>query len=243
MHLALSEAASYFDVPESRLRRWIRTRGLPVHRIDERLYCNAIELWEWALETRVPVSKELLQVARRSRDEAPSLAVLLAEGGIHRDIGGVSKREVFEEVVERLPLPADVDREFLVDVLDARETMGSTGIGDGIAIPHVRNPILLHVTTPFVSLCLLRHPIEFGAPDHQPVSALFVLVCPTIPLHLRILAKLAFVLRDDELRRLLRSAAPSQAVLDRITALDAGIPGQQGMNPPSPSTRGTMGRE
>lgn len=225
MQLRLSEAASYFDVPESRLRRWIRSRGLPVHRVSERLYCNAIELWEWALENQVPVSKELLRAARQSPEEVPSLAALLAAGGIHRDLRGVSKREVLREVVGKLPLPADLDREFLVDVLEAREAMGSTGIGDGIAIPHVRNPILLHVTKPFVSLCLLRHAIDFGALDGQPVHALFVLVSPTVPQHLRILAKLAFVLRDVELRRLLRTAAPSEAILERIAALDTAASG------------------
>jgi PTS system nitrogen regulatory IIA component len=227
MHLTLTEAASYFDVPESKLRRWIRTRGLPVHRVNERLHCNAIELWEWALESGVPVSKELLRAARRSPDEAPSLSLLLAEGGIHRDVAGASTRDVLREVVERLPLAADVDRDFLVDVLEARETMGSTGIGDGIAIPHVRNPILLHVTKPFVSLCLLRHPIDFGALDGQPVHALFVLVCSTVPLHLRILATLAFVLRDPELRNLLRTAAPSRTILNRIAVLDPGIAGSK----------------
>lgn len=225
MQLSLSEAASYFDVPESRLRRWIRSRGLPVHRVSERLYCNAIELWEWALERGVPVSKDLLHAAQQAPDEVPSLPALLAAGGIHRDIGGVSKREVLQEVVERLPVPGDFDREFLIDVLEARETMGSTGVGDGIAIPHVRNPILLRVTQPFVALCLVRHPIDFGALDGQPVHALFVLVCPTIPMHLRILAKLAFVLHDDELRRLLRTAAPSEAILGRIAALDTGRDG------------------
>ena len=146
-------------------------------------------------------------------------------GGIHRDVGGDSRGAVLRQVVQRLPLPADLDKDFLVDVLEARETLGSTGIGDGIAIPHVRNPILLHVTNPFVSLCLLRQAIDFGALDGRPVHALFVLVCPTVPMHLRVLAKLAYVLRDEELRHLLRSAAPSTLLLNRISAIDPDVPG------------------
>lgn len=226
MNLTLTEAAKYFAVPESSLRRWVRTRGLPVHRVNERLYCNAIELWEWAIGRGVPVSKELLRVARRSSDPVPTMAALLAAGGIHRDVPGHSKGEVLREVVERLPLPDDFDRGFLVDVLEARETLGSTGIGDGIAIPHVRNPILLGVTEPFVALCLLRNPVDFAALDGQPVHALFVLVCPTVPLHLRILAKLAFMLRDEELRHLLRTAASSRALLERVASLDPDVPGR-----------------
>src|SRR5574341_1968207 len=88
-------------------------------------------------------------------------------------------------------------------VLEAREAMGSTGIGDGIAIPHVRNPILLHVTAPFVNLCLLRDPVDFDAVDGKPVHALFTVVSANVPGHLRILGQLGFVLHDEGLRRLL----------------------------------------
>lgn len=222
MQLTLREAASYLNVPESTVRRWVSTRGLPAHRVNERLHCNAIELWEWALENGIAVSRSLLEQAQRVPEEVPPLSALLAVGGVHRDVGGGSRPEVLREVVRVLPLPPDVDRDFLADVLEAREAMGSTGVGDGIAIPHVRNPILLHVTRPFVSLCLLRHPVEFDAVDGRPVHALFVVVSPNVPAHLRILAQLGFVLRDEELRRLLRSAQPADAILARLAVLEAG---------------------
>jgi PTS system nitrogen regulatory IIA component len=223
VQLTLREAASYLGVSEGTVRRWISTRGLPAHRVNERLHCNAIELWEWALENGVAASRGLLEAARRVPEEAPpGLSALLKEGGVHRDVPGFTKPEVLREVVAVLPLPPDLDREFLATVLEAREAMGSTGIGDGIAIPHVRNPILLHVERPFVSLCLLRDPVEFEAVDGRPVHALFVLVSPDVPTHLRILAALGFILRDQELRGLLREAAPTDLILARIAALEAG---------------------
>ena len=222
MQISLRQAASYLNVPESTVRRWIRSRGLPVHRVNERLYCNGIELWEWALENGVPASRSLFEHSRRSREQVPPLSALLRTGGVHRDLGGETKAELLREIVQALPLPAEVDREFLVTVLEAREAMGSTGIGDGIAIPHVRNPILLHVTEPFVSLFLLKHPVDFDAMDGKPVHALFVVVCPSVPAHLNILAQLGFSLRDQELRRQLRSLAPSDAVFARIEAVETG---------------------
>ena len=220
MQLTVHQAASYLGVNESTVRRWITVRGLPAHRVDERLHLNAIELWEWATEHGIPVSRRLLDQARRRPDEVAPLSELLSAGGIHHDVGGEGKAGVLREVVARLPLPADTDREFLVTVLEAREAMGSTGIGGGIAIPHVRNPIVLHVDAPFVTLCLLRHPVEFDAVDAKPVHALFTLISPSVPAHLRILSQLSFVLRDDELRRLLaRSAAPSE-LLARVRELE-----------------------
>ncbi len=221
MHLTLRQAASYLNVTERTVRKWITTRGLPAHLINERLHCNAIELWEWAVENGIAVSKGLLEQARGAPDEIPPLSQLLAMGGIHRDVGGGAKSDVLRGLVGVLPLPAEVDREFLVTVLEAREAMGSTGIGDGIAIPHVRNPILLHVDHPFIALALLRHPVEFDALDGKPVHALFAVVSPNVPAHLRILSQLGYALRDPELRGLLRSAAPSAAILARVVALES----------------------
>jgi len=224
MHLTIRQAASYLGVPERTVRRWIANRGLPAHRVNEQFHCNAIELWEWAVEQGVPVSGKLLEQAQRTPADVPPLSALLMEGGIHRDVPGQSRAEVLREVVRVLPLPPDADRDFLVTVLEAREAMGSTGIGDGIAIPHVRNPILLHVRRPFVSLCLLAHAVEFDAVDGLPVHALFVLVSPDVPAHLRILAQLGFAMHDAELRRFLRAAASSEDILARVRVLDGTMP-------------------
>jgi PTS system nitrogen regulatory IIA component len=220
MQITLRQAATYLNVDESTLRRWIKVRGLPVHRVNERLHLNAIEVWEWAVEHGVPASRKLLEEARRSPDEVPPLSTLLEVGGIHHGVEGDDKSAVLAAIVQLLPLSKEVDRDFLLTVLDAREAMGSTGIGEGIAIPHVRNPILLHVDHPFVTLCLLRRPVEFGAIDGIPVHALFLVVSPTVPSHLRVLAQLTFVLRDPGLRRLLQARAPSDQILNHIRGLE-----------------------
>lgn len=221
MQLTVREAASYLSVDEATVRRWIQRRGLPVHRVNERLHLNAIELWQWATENGIPVSRSLLEQARRQPEQVPPLSELLSAGGIHHDVGGRDKASVLREIVQRLPLPADVDREFLVTTLEAREAMGSTGIGDGIAIPHVRNPILLHVTAPFVTLCLLRDPVDFGAVDERPVHALFTVISANVPGHLRILGRLGFVLHDDALRALLSRHAGAEEILARIREVEA----------------------
>jgi PTS system nitrogen regulatory IIA component len=226
MQLTLRQATAYLSTDERTVRRWIKHHGLPVHRADERLYVNAIELWEWATENGIPVSQELLQRSRESPEDVPPLSVMLEAGGIHHDVGGEDKPGVLREVVSRLPLPPAVDREFVLSVLEAREAMGSTGIGEGIAIPHVRNPILLQVADPSVTLCLLRHPVDFDAIDGLPVYALFTVVSPTVPAHLKTLARIALALRDPGLRALLERRAPGAALLERIRATEA--PAQAG---------------
>jgi nitrogen PTS system EIIA component len=220
MQLTIREAAGRLGVDESTVRRWIAQRGLPVHRANERLYMNAVELWEWAVENGVPVSRQLLDQARESPDVVPALSEALRAGGIFSDLHGKTKSAVLREFVERLPLPPEQDRDFLVSVLEAREAMGSTGIGDGIAIPHVRNPIVLQIDRPFVALGLLKHPIEFGSIDEKPVHALFMVVSPTVPAHLAILARLGFALRDEELRELLKQRAAPDEIIGRIEFIE-----------------------
>jgi PTS system nitrogen regulatory IIA component len=225
------QATRYVGVDEETLHRWIRERGLPAHRVNERLHLNAIELWEWATENGIPVSRELLEQEREAPEGIPPLSVMLEAGGIHHDVGGSDKASVLREVVGRLPLPPEVDRDFVTAVLEAREAMGSTGIGGGIAIPHVRNPIVLHVDAPFVSLCLLRHPVDFDAVDGKPVHALFTLISPSVPTHLRILAQLGYVLRDDDLRRLLAQRASAADLLARIRTIEQQTSGMHATAP------------
>ena len=221
MQLTVRQAAAYFGVDDQTVRKWIADRDLPVHRANERLHLNAIEVWEWAIARGLPVSRRLLEDARRTPEHAPPLSELLDRGGIHlTSSAGGEKADVLAGVVARLPLPPEVDRNFLLTVLEAREAMGSTGIGDGIAIPHVRNPILLHVKRPFVSLFLLDRPVDFDAIDGKPVHALFVVVAPSVPVHLRVLAHLGHALRDSNLRRLLVDRASADRIMERIRELE-----------------------
>jgi PTS system nitrogen regulatory IIA component len=220
MRLTPRQASTLLDVEEATLQRWIEDRELPVHQVQERVYINPVELWEWAVEHGIPVPQALLEAARRQKEEVPSLSALLAAGGIHVDLEGGDKASVLRAVAVRLPLPAHIDREALFSMLEAREAMGSTGIGAGIAIPHVRNPIVLNVEHPLVSLFVLHREIDFDAVDGLPVRALFVVVSPTISLHLRILARLGHVLQDPTLRSLLKASAPASDVTERIRVLE-----------------------
>lgn len=220
MQLTVREAASYFEVDERTVRRWIAERELPAHRMNERLHLNAIEVWEWAVARGIPVSRSLLDEARRKPDAVPALHELLTAGGVHRDVEGSDKSTILVGMVRRLRLPAEVDRDHLLAILEAREAMGSTGVGDGIAIPHVRNPILLHVEQPQVALFLLPHPVEFDSLDGKPVYAIFLVISASIPVHLRTLAQLGHALRDRVLRDLLRRRAGDEEIFARLKHLD-----------------------
>jgi PTS system nitrogen regulatory IIA component len=154
----------------------------------------------------------------------PTLTEALLAGGVVYGVGGTDQASVLRSVVAVLSLPEEVDRDFLYEVLLARETLGSTGIGDGIAIPHVRNPLVLHVPRPSVTLCFLETPIDFHAIDGKPVDILFTLITPTARVHLHFLSRLGYVLRDAELRAALLRRAPIGELLSEFARIESALP-------------------
>src|SRR6266404_1536990 len=86
-------------------------------------------------------------------------------------------------------------------------------VGHGIAIPHVRNPIVLHVARPMITLCFLERPIDFGALDGKPVHVLFSLISPTVRAHLRLLSRLSFALHDPAFKDAVTRQASREEIL------------------------------
>ena len=124
-------------------------------------------------------------------------------------------------MVEVLPLPEGTDRELILRLFLAREASASTAIGDGIALPHVRNPIVLHVVRPMVTLCFLEHPVDYGALDGKPVHVLFSLICPTVRSHMQTLSRLSYALQDQKFKDVLMRHGQRHEILGearRVTA-------------------------
>ena len=220
MKLTAADAAALLDVDESTVYRWIEERGLPAERIAGRTLMNRAAVLEWATEARVAVSSRVFSPAESGGERLPSFAAALSAGGVHYAVPGATREEVLREAVGRLPLPEGSDAEDLLAVLLARETAGSTAIGDGIAIPHVRMPIVLDVEEAIVSVCFLAGPVDFGAADGRPVTVLFMLVTPTVHGHLHLLAALAYLLRDEAFLAAVKSAAPAGELLARAAEVE-----------------------
>jgi len=203
MKLMVRDVAKLLSVSEKTIYRWIQQGSIPAYRVNEQYRFNRAEILEWATSRRIGVAPEILQEPETDASPLPGLLEALQTGGVHYRVGGTTLETVMHSVVELLRLPEQVDRGFLLRVLMAREALGSTGVGGGIAIPHVRNPIVLHVARPSVTLCFLDTPVDFGALDGQPVRTLFTLISPTVRAHLHLLSRLAFALRDPALHALL----------------------------------------
>lgn len=222
MELRIRDAAKLFSVPENKIRQWIQDSGLPAQEVRGQYRLNRAEVLEWATAHQIPLSSEIFAEVKNGT-ALPSLSASLEVGGVFHNVAAADRETALRAVVKNLPLPEDADPEFLFEVLLARESVGSTGIGDGIAIPHVRNPVVLHVNHPIVSLNFLSAPVDFGAIDGKPVFALFGLVSPTVRAHLHILSRLAFGLQDKGFKDAVARKATGAEILKEARRVEAAI--------------------
>jgi len=196
MNLSVKDAARLLNVSEKTIYRWIKQELVPAYRVQGQHRFNQAELCEWATSRRMGLPPEAFQEPEATASPPPRLSEALAEGGIIYRLEGNSRDEVLANLVKNLRLPEGLDRDYLLRVLIAREELASTGLGNGIALPHPRNPGLLHATLPTVTLAFLEKPVDFHALDGQPVRALFCVISPTLRAHLHLLAMLGFALDD-----------------------------------------------
>jgi PTS system nitrogen regulatory IIA component len=228
MQLNMRDLTKLLNVNESMVARWIKQRGLPAQQVGGRYLVNRAELLEWATTNQVKVALELFDRLEADSEPVPSLAEALEIGGIHYQLPGADKHGALQALVQVLPVPEGVDRELLLRLFLAREASASTAIGNGIAIPHVRNPIVLHVSHPALTLAFLSQPVDFGALDGKPVYGMFSIISPTNRGHLQLISRLSFALHDGKLRETLARRAPAGEILKEVQRTEAGMGGPPG---------------
>lgn len=219
MDLTAKDAARMLNVAEERIYSWIRNGTLPSYRVKDRYRLNRVELLEWAAAQGIKVAPEFFHENQETNGELV-LTDALTRGGVLKDVACRDKTSALKEVCTRLRLPASIDRDELHSVLVAREALCSTGIGNGIAIPHPRGPIVLGLAEPHVTLAFLSQPIDFRAIDRKPVSILFVIISTTVHVHLTLLSHLMFALQDNEFRRLLDHRADEESIIAKSADIE-----------------------
>ncbi|WP_269531268.1 PTS IIA-like nitrogen regulatory protein PtsN [Chitinimonas sp. BJYL2] len=144
------------------------------------------------------------------------IASVLPLANVFLDLDLTSKKRLFEQAGLLFENSHGIARSTIFDALFAREKLGSTGLGQGVAIPHGRIKGLKEALGVFVRL---KQPIPFEAPDGKPVQLAFVLLVPeqATDLHLQILSELAQLFSDRKLRESLLAAETAEATYSLLT--------------------------
>ncbi|HPM41042.1 MAG TPA: PTS sugar transporter subunit IIA [bacterium] len=223
MRLTVRDVAKLLGVSEKTVHHWVDKDEIPSYRLKEQRRFSKAEIVEWAASRGMSFAEDPGAESPAEEGALPLVGDAVETGGIFYGVEGKDKPSVLRAIVDSLCLPDDVDRDYLHSILLAREAMGSTGVGDGIAIPHVRNPIVLNDARPSISLCFLKHPIDFDAVDGKPVRVLFTIISPTIRLHLHLLSRLGFILHDAGCKAALLATAGPEDILKNIRRVEGAI--------------------
>jgi mannitol/fructose-specific phosphotransferase system IIA component (Ntr-type) len=151
------------------------------------------------------------------------LSELIKPARVKLNLAGMDRDAVLGELVDLIPEAQEeaATREKLLKALHDREQLHSTGIGDGVALPHARNALVGLVDKPIIVFG--RHPagIPYGAIDGKPAQLFFLLVAPSVTQHLAVLARLSRVLHDPRLRQNLLGARTVNEVQKIIAEAEA----------------------
>jgi PTS system nitrogen regulatory IIA component len=144
------------------------------------------------------------------------LAAILPPAQALVQVDVTSKKRAFEEAGLLFENLHGLNRAMVADSLFARERLGSTGLGYGVAIPHGR---IKGMKTPLAAVFLLADPIGFDAPDEKPVSLMIFLLVPeaSTQKHLEILSEIAEMLSDSGLRDQLKACSDAVKLHELIT--------------------------
>lgn len=147
------------------------------------------------------------------------IADLLSSDRVLLDVDLSCSKQAFRTVSEMAAATLGLDKRVVMEALLERERLGTTGVGDGISIPHSRLEALQH---PYGIFLRLKNPIDMDAVDSKPVDLMFVLLAPQDANadHLKALARIARVMRSPDNQQTLRGSDSKDVVLAILTSED-----------------------
>ncbi|MDR1030568.1 MAG: PTS sugar transporter subunit IIA [Treponema sp.] len=156
----------------------------------------------------------------KKNSEEYGLIDLIQRGGIYQDIPGTTPSEVLANTIQTIALPPSITREDLLKAVLEREDLMSTAVGNGIALPHPRNPIITCPQEQFVSICFLQQPVDWKALDGTAVHTLLLIVSASAKSHLHTLSRITFFCQQESFRRHLQSHASLEHMSALIQAIE-----------------------
>jgi PTS system nitrogen regulatory IIA component len=221
MRLDLKTFAAALSITSDTAERWIRQGRIPVRIKENQCVFSLSSIQKWANANNLTYIPPGAEIQPALEGQVDNLRVAMARGGVYYDIKGDSAVEVIRAGVKCITcFDTQGQKETLHESLLAREEMMSTGIGKGVAIPHPRTPLDYGEIPAFITTCFLKNPVDYKAVDHQPVSVLFLLICPSSKSHLQLLARLSFCLRDEAFIEFLNQPPDHTVFLKKIKELD-----------------------
>jgi nitrogen PTS system EIIA component len=216
MKLTVKQLAGCLDLPPGTIRRWVVQGRIPVHMIENDCIFNQSSLERWAVCHNLKFTSPQIKPQIPVLPLVENLVSAVERGGVFYDIDADSVQSALRAAVERLAQIPEATKTELLQRLLEREALSSTGVGNGVALPHPRSPLAGEHTPSIIATFFLKSPIDFDALDGRPVFVLFLLLCPSVRQHLHLLSRLSFCIRSDRFLSFLKAPPSRDSLLRKI---------------------------
>lgn len=241
MDLKIKDVADLLNVSETTIRRWLGDGKIPAYRLNQQYRFNRLEIEDWVMSHK-PVKESQLAISpdqsQNSLTDNPneeysdpqivggskqfSLYRAIHKGNVLYDIPGTTKDEFIRAAMKAISGNLNLDADIISDMLLERESLQSTGLNNGIAIPHTRD-FLLNAHYDIVTVVFPKIPLDYDSLDGKPVNTLFFLFACDDKRHLHLLAKIAHLSSQPETLELLKTKPNKEQLLDYIRNWESSI--------------------
>ncbi len=218
--LSPKEVAELLDLPLVTIHRWEHQGKIPFKLIKNEKWYKKREILDWARLHDMMIREE---VAQRSVKSGNLLSPAIEHGGIYYHVGGRDIITVFQNALDCLPFLENKDRESILNAMLNREELASTAIGNGIAIPHTRERLDLGLSGIHIPVLFLDNMIEFNAIDSMPVFVLFMIFTENTADHLKILSRIGYALKKQEILTILSDRNQQHNLVSQILKIEQDI--------------------
>ncbi|MFA7228910.1 MAG: PTS sugar transporter subunit IIA [Melioribacteraceae bacterium] len=217
MDLSLKDIAHLVMLSEKDVQQLVKRKEIPFQYLHDKVVFNKQQIIEWALGRSLPIN--ISGNNKLSEYHIETVGTLLDKDSFHFECQ-LNESAYIEQMVSRINLDENVDREIIIQLLKSRESMMSTAIGNGICLPHPRVPLMVGKNKPLINFFFPEKPLDLKSVDGKPVHTLILLISQTIKQHLSLIAHLSFLLTNEVFRFALENRLESNEILDIISKIE-----------------------
>lgn len=214
MDLKIKDVAELLKVSETTIAEWVEQGKIPGYHLGKQYRFNRHEIENWMLRTHLPPIFAADSLPKTGKQHF-ILYRSLHQGKVLSELAATTKEELIRKTTAQIAPELNVDADVLAELLLDREALMSTSLGQGIAVPHIRDFLGKGVMDRI--FVVYAHPaLEYGSLDKEPVHTLFFLFAGSDKNHLHLLAKVAHFVSSSENKNFLLQKPSKLKLLEKI---------------------------
>lgn len=217
MDLNIKDISHLLMLPEKEILQFIKKKEIPFMILQDKTVFNKQQIIDWALGRNFPIN--VSGHNKFNEYHIDTVSTLLMRDSFHYNCK-LNETGYIEQMVSLINFEKSVDRDVIIQLLQSRELIMSTAIGNGISLPHPRIPLMIGKHKPLINIFFAEKPLNLKSIDGKPVHTLILLISQTIKQHLSLIAHLSFLLSKETFRFALEKRLQVAEIVEIIKKIE-----------------------